>query len=116
VNQSVTERSENTSIANIIYVLYLLALVNGVTAVIGVVMAYVYRDGAPEWLRTHYEFQIRTFWMGLLIGIVGGILSLVLIGLVVLLALAIWWIIRCVKGIRFVGERAAYPNHLTWGI
>jgi uncharacterized membrane protein len=54
--------------------------------------------------------------MGLLIGIIGGILSLVLIGLVVLLALAIWWIIRCVKGIRFVGERAAYPNHLTWGI
>lgn len=116
MNQSVTEGSANTSIANIIYVLYLLALLNGITAVIGVIMAYVYRDDAPEWLRTHYQFQIRTFWMGLLIAVIGGILSLVLVGVVVLLALAVWWIIRCVKGIRFVGERAPYPNHLGWGI
>ncbi|HEY0942748.1 MAG TPA: DUF4870 domain-containing protein [Steroidobacter sp.] len=116
MNQSVTEGSANTSIANIIYVLYLLALFNGITAVIGVIMAYVYRDDAPEWLRTHYEFQIRTFWMALLIGVIGGILTMVLIGVVVLLALAVWWIVRCVKGIRYVGERAPYPNHLSWGI
>ncbi len=116
MNQSVTEGSANTAIPNIIYVLYLLALFTGITAVIGVVMAYVYRDGAPEWLRTHYELQIRTFWMGLLIGIVGAILSLVFIGVAILFLLALWWIIRCVKGIKYVGDRAPYPNHLSWGI
>jgi uncharacterized membrane protein len=116
VNQSVTEGSSNTTMVNVIYVLYLLALFNGITAVIGVIMAYVYRDDAPEWLRSHYELQIRTFWMGLLIGIIGGVLTIVFIGVAVLLALAVWWIIRCVKGIRYVGERAPYPNHRGWGI
>lgn len=116
MNQSVTEASANTSMANVIYVLYLLALLNGITAVIGVIMAYVYKDDAPEWLRTHYELQIRTFWMALLIGVIGGVLSLVFIGVAVLLALAVWWIIRCVKGIRYLGERVPYPNHRAWGI
>lgn len=116
MNQSVTEGSANTTIVNVIYVLYLLALFNGVTAVIGVIMAYVYKDDSPEWLRTHYELQIRTFWMGLLIGVIGAVLSLVFIGVAILLALAVWWIIRCVKGIRYVGERAPYPNHRAWGL
>ncbi|HEY0681605.1 MAG TPA: hypothetical protein VGD45_04690 [Steroidobacter sp.] len=115
MNQSVTEGSANTTIANVIYVLYLLALVSGVTALIGLIMAYIYRDGAPEWLRTHYELQIRTFWMGLLIGAIGVVLSWVFIGIPILLALAVWWIVRCVKGLRFVGERTPYPNYLGWG-
>ena len=101
---------------NVIYVLYLLALISGVTALIGVIMAYVYKDDGPEWLRSHYELQIRTFWMGLLIGVIGGVLTMVLIGVVVLLALAVWWIIRCVKGLRYAGERAPYPNHRGWGL
>jgi uncharacterized membrane protein len=116
MNQTVTEGSANSGIANVIYVLYLLALLNGVTAVIGVIMAYIYRDDAPEWLRTHYELQIRTFWMGLLIGAIGFLLSWVLIGIPILLALAVWWIVRCVKGIKYVGDRAAYPNYLGWGL
>ncbi|MBM0108288.1 hypothetical protein JM946_26455 [Steroidobacter sp. S1-65] len=116
MNQSMTEGSSNTTIANVIYVLYLLALINGITAIVGVIMAYIYKDGAPQWLRTHYELQIRTFWMGLLIGAVGFLLSWVLIGIPILLALAVWWIVRCVKGLRFVGERAPYPNYLGWGL
>src|SRR5688500_9297349 len=102
VNQSVTEGSDNTAIANIIYVLYLLSLVSGITGLVGVIMAYIYKDGAPEWLRTHYELQIRTFWMAVLIGAIGFLLSWVFIGIPILLALAVWWIVRCVKGIRFV--------------
>ena len=116
MNQSVTDGSANTSMVNVIYVLYLLALISGVTALIGVIVAYVYKDDAPEWLRTHYELQIRTFWMGLLIGAVGVALSWVLIGVPILIALAVWWIIRCVKGLRYVGERQPYPNHRAWGL
>ncbi|MFC4308576.1 DUF4870 family protein [Steroidobacter flavus] len=115
MNQSLTDRSANTSMVTIIYVLYLLALISGgITAVVGVIMAYVHKDGAPEWLRTHYELQIRTFWFGLIVGAIGGVLSWILIGLPILLALAIWWIIRCVKGLKYAGESAPYPNHLGW--
>ena len=117
MNQSVSNGSANTSMVNVIYVLYLLALISGgITALIGVIVAYVYKDDAPEWLRTHYELQIRTFWFGLVVGAIGVALSWILIGVPILLALAVWWIIRCVKGLKYVGDRQPYPNHRGWGL
>lgn len=114
VNEVVTERPVDTNMAKIIYVLYLIGIVVGLTAVVGVVMAYVYKDDAPAWLKTHYELQIRTFWMAILFAIISGILTLVLIGFLLFLALAIWWIVRCVKGLKYLDQRAAYPDHLGW--
>lgn len=117
MNQSVSDSSANTSMVSVIYVLYLLALISGgLTALVGVIVAYVYKDDAPEWLRTHYELQIRTFWFGLVVGAIGVALSWILIGVPILLALAVWWIIRCVKGLKYVGERQPYPNHRGWGL
>src|SRR4051794_34155120 len=52
--------------AKLIYILYLASLIVGVTAIVGLIMAYVNRGGAPEWVETHYRLQIRTFWIGLL--------------------------------------------------
>ncbi|MGH8179081.1 MAG: DUF4870 family protein [Steroidobacter sp.] len=114
MNEVVTERPVDTNMAKIIYVLYLIGIVVGLTAVVGVVMAYVYKDDAPAWLKTHYELQIRTFWMAILFAIISGILTLVLIGFLLFLALAIWWIVRCVKGLKYLDQRAAYPDHLGW--
>lgn len=114
MNEATTERPVDTTIAKIIYVLYLIGLVNGLTAVVGVVMAYMYKDDAPAWLKTHYELQIRTFWMALLYALISGILSFVLIGFLLFLVLAIWWIVRCAKGLKYLDQRAEYPNHRTW--
>src|SRR5579862_5866741 len=47
------------STAQIVYILYLVSLVFGVTGIVGVIMAYVNRSDAPEWVQTHYRFQIR---------------------------------------------------------
>ncbi|NLG74719.1 MAG: hypothetical protein GX535_00625, partial [Xanthomonadaceae bacterium] len=66
MNDAVTERAANTDMAKIIYVLYLVGLLTALTSLVGVVMAYIYRDEAPDWLKTHYTFQIRTFWLMLL--------------------------------------------------
>lgn len=116
MNQVISDRPGNTGIATIIYVLYLLALVSGITAIVGVVMAYMYQDDAPGWLRAHYEFQIRTFWIGLLYFTVSIILCAILIGVVLLFVVAVWWIIRCVKGLRYLDKREAYPDYLTWAV
>jgi uncharacterized membrane protein len=115
MNEAISDRQAvDTNMAKVIYVLYLIGIVAGVTAIVGVVMAYVYRDNAPDWLRTHYDFQIRTFWMVVLYCIIAGILTLVLIGFAMFLAIAIWWIVRCVKGLKYLEQRQAYPNHQTW--
>ena len=115
MNQPLNEQSLNTDTAKIIYILYLAGLVTGITTLIGVVMAYIYRDTAPDWLKTHYQFQIRTFWIMLLYAIIAGLLMMVFIGFLLFLVLTVWWIIRCVKGLNLLGQRAAYPNPEGWG-
>jgi uncharacterized membrane protein len=108
------ERTGNADMAKIIYVLYLIGLVTGITILVGVVMAYIYRDDAPEWLRTHYESQIRMFWMGLLYCLVAGLLLIILVGFLLYFVIAVWWIVRCVKGLKHLDQRSAYPDHRSW--
>jgi len=116
MNEVLSERPASTDMAKIIYVLYLLGLITGLTTLVGVVMAYIYRDDAPDWLKTHYQFQIRTFWIMILYAIVCGVLTLALIGALLFVALAIWWIVRCVKGLKYLDQKAAYPEPETWGL
>lgn len=114
MNEAMTDRPVSTDTAKIIYILYLIGLAAGVTALVGVVMAYVNRDEGPEWLRSHYQFQIRTFWIGVLYSIVGIILTTVLIGVLVLLFTAVWLVIRVVKGFKYLEQREPLPDVKTW--
>lgn len=100
--------------AKIIYILYLASLVLGVTSLVGVIMAYVNVGDAPEPLKSHYRFQIRTFWIGLLYGAIGLVLTLVAVGVLVLVFVAVWLVVRCVKGLKALDRREGYPNVETW--
>lgn len=100
--------------AKLVYILYLVGLVVGVTSIIGVVVAYINKNDAPAWLKSHYDFQIGTFWIGLLGFFIGILLIPVVIGFLVLLALLIWWIIRNVKGIRALDKAQAIADPKTW--
>lgn len=102
------------STAKIVYILYLVSLVVGVTNIVGLIMAYVNKGQAPEWVKTHYRYQIRTFWIGLLYGIIGALLCLVVIGIFVLIFVGVWFIVRCVKGLMAVDKQQAMPNAGTW--
>jgi uncharacterized membrane protein len=83
----------------VIYVLYGLALFNGVTAIIAIVMNYVKLDDVRgTWLDSHFRWQIRTFWFGLVWGVLGGITFLLVVGWFILAALYVWLIYRIVKG------------------
>lgn len=112
-----TPAQSNTNVethAKIIYVLYLVSIIIGVTGLVGVVMAYIYIDDAPDWLKTHYRFQIRTFWIGALYMLIGFILSFILIGYLVFLFVLVWLIVRCIKGIKSLDEKKAYPDPTGW--
>lgn len=107
-------RGGEGSSANLVYILYLASLVVGITGVIGVVMAYLYRQDAPAWVRSHYEFQIRTFWIALLLAVVGFLLSFVLVGFLVLLFEVVWLIVRCVKGMQVLSRGEPHPAPDDW--
>ena len=100
--------------AKVIYALYMASILFGATAIIGVVMAYLARGEAPNWLASHYRFQVRTFWLLLLFSLIGTVLTLVLVGYLVLLATGVWLIVRCVKGWRHLNRREPVGNLETW--
>lgn len=92
-------------IALIIYILYLAGLLTGITPIIGVVMAYVYQNDGPEWIRAHYRSQIRTFWWALLFFFIAIVLAIFVIGFFLIFAVYIWILFKCISGIKALQER-----------
>jgi uncharacterized membrane protein len=87
------------NVALVVYVLYALSFLWGVTAIAGVIIAYIKRDDVRgTWLESHFAWQIRTFWWGLAWTVVGVVLALVGVGFLILLAVWIWAVYRVVKG------------------
>ena len=106
--------SDNGSMAKVVYILYLAGILVGITGIVGVIIAYVNKSDAPEWLKTHYQYQIRTFWIGFLYMFIGSILSIILVGYLVLLFWMVWLIVRCVKGMKYLDNQQAHPDPTGW--
>ncbi len=88
------------TITTVVYALQALSFAFGVTALVGLIINYVKRDDVAGTLyESHFNWQIRTFWWGLLWGVLGSILIFAFgLGLVVLFVAWIWAIYRVVKG------------------
>jgi uncharacterized membrane protein len=106
--------SDERQMAMIVYIAYIAAFAFPPLSIAGVVLAYVNRETAPDWLKSHYTFQIYTFWIGLVFCFVSFVLCVVLIGFLLIFATMAWWVIRCALGINRLMLREAYPNPTTW--
>ncbi|MDX8400480.1 MAG: hypothetical protein R8K20_09575 [Gallionellaceae bacterium] len=49
-------------------------------------------------MESHFLWQIRTFWWSVLWGVLGVVLTLVLLGFFILIADGIWVLYRIIKG------------------
>lgn len=98
----------------VIYILYLVSLLVGITAIVGVVLAYMNRGKSAPWLETHYTWAIRTFWLGLLYGFIALLLFIVLIGMPLLVAVAVLMIVRIVIGLQKLGRNEAIAKPESW--
>jgi len=115
MNEAITQNKPTTEgTAKTVYILYLVGIIFGITGIIGVIMAYINKGDSPDWLKSHYQFQIRTFWIGALYLFVGILLSLVLIGYLILIFWIVWLIIRCVKGMKSLDLKETHPNPTGW--
>ena len=89
----------------VIYALQAASFIVGLTFLVAVIMNYIKRDDVRgTWLESNFRWQIRTFWFCLLWGLIGALLSAVVIGGFILLANAIWVIYRIAKGWMNVAE------------
>lgn len=99
----------------IISLLYLASCVTVVTGIIGIVLAYVWRNEPhPEWQDSHFQYLINTFWLGLIGTVVSVVLMLVLIGFLLLTAVAVLVVVRCVLSLINAQKQAPMPNPGTW--
>ncbi|QIW16862.1 hypothetical protein A4G20_05880 [Pasteurellaceae bacterium RH1A] len=106
-----TDSQRNYMLA--IYVLFGLSVfVGGLTAVVGVIMAYVKRQEMQGTIyQDHIAFLFRTFWVTALGLIAGAVLSVIGIGFLVIFAIGAWYIFRVVIGlIRFFEDKSVTPT------
>ena len=104
----------NDDLALIVYVLYAASYFVGITVLVGVIIAHMKVDEADPMLRSHYQFQIRTFWIGLLYLTIGFLLTIVLIGIPILVWWFVWSLIRIVKGMAAINEHKPIANPRSW--
>ena len=87
--------------ATIVWVLYIASYFTVMlTSIAGLIIAYVKRDdlvGTPY--ASHMTSAIRTFWISLIVGVIGIILCFFLIGFAVLFLLGIWQLFRAIRGL-----------------
>lgn len=93
-----------------VYVLYAVGYFTGISALIGAIIAHMKVADADPVLRSHYLFQIRTFWIGLIYLGIGIALFLVLIGIPILAWWFIWSLVRVVKGFVLITEHKPIAN------
>ncbi|NEX95348.1 hypothetical protein [Caulobacter sp. 17J65-9] len=112
VPAATSDAGKSSAIA--VYVLYLLSIPSvGVLVLVGLVWAYVARAEAAGWVRTHFDQQIRVFWVAFwwavglgVLGVIGVLLLAVLIGLPILaiagllgLVVTVWFCLKSALGL-----------------
>lgn len=125
----VAKPHEDRVLPAVVYGLYIFGAMSMlITVIIGLVIAYANRATAGPRMDSHYNFLIQTFWktiwwflIGVALCVVGGILSLILVGLPILAAgiliicvVGVWFYVRCVVGLVYLAQDEAYPRPDAW--
>ena len=118
------------NVTHLIYALHVLSLLIGITTAATIMGAFVFgtpsiiaviinylkrREARGTFLESHFRWQIRTFWFGLLWSLIGGFLFVTFIGIplavAVFFAAGLWVIYRIVRGwLALRDRRAMYIN------
>ncbi len=104
------------TLTHVLYALYAVYwLTGGVSVLVAIIINYIKRDdvaGTPY--EIHFTWQIRTFWLGLAGHLIGIALFLLLIGIPILWAVAIWTLYRIIKGWLYLYDNKPLVNPRGW--
>jgi uncharacterized membrane protein len=104
------------TLTHVLYALYAVYwLTGGISVLVAIIVNYLKRgDVAGTPYEQHFEWQIRTFWMGLIAHLIGLALIIVVIGIPILWAVAIWTLYRIIKGWLFLYDNKPLLNPRGW--
>src|SRR5947209_8557530 len=97
-----------------VYALYSLGFFTVITTVIGLIIASVKASTASDLWRSHFQFQIRTFWIGLLYFVAGFALLYFFIGAFIILWWTIWTLVRIIKGAILLHDQRPIATPTSW--
>jgi len=104
------------TLTHVLYALYAVYwLTGGVSLLIAIILNYLKRDdarGTPY--EPHFTWQIRTFWFALAGHLIGIALFIVVVGVPILWAVAIWTLYRIIKGWLYLYENKPLANPRGW--
>lgn len=104
-----TRRQETYALT--VYILQALSFLVPLTAVAGVVINYLkLTEVQGIWLESHFRWQLRTFWWGLLGSIIAAVLTIILIGWLLWAAVVVWVIYRIVVGWLALQDKQPAPQ------
>jgi uncharacterized membrane protein len=91
--------AEIKKLTYVVYILQALSFVFLITAVAGIIINYIKQDDVKgSWLESHFEWQKRTFWYGLLWMALAALSFFLLIQWVIFPIVAVWLVYRIAKG------------------
>jgi uncharacterized membrane protein len=110
------------------YLLMIIAPVSlGLLAVPAALLSWMAKDHAPEWLRSHYLFILRTFFTGVLMALV-AFLAIILQAsnaiaavagatsmLILILGIA-WFVVRSAVGLGRLRRGEPIRNYRSWTV
>ncbi|TKC90829.1 hypothetical protein FAZ69_05465 [Trinickia terrae] len=104
------------TLTHVLYALYAVHwLTGGLTGLVAVIINYVKRqDAAGTPYEAHFDWQIRTFWYGLVGYLIGVALIIVFLGIPVLWAVGIWMLYRIIKGWLYLYDNKPLLSPRGW--
>jgi len=105
-----SQEDSQKTLTTVVYGLHAASFIFGITSIIAVIVNYVKRDEvAGTWLESHFKWQIRTFWWGLLWLVIGTLTTPFIVGVPIIFVSVIWYIYRIVKGwLRLNDDKQMY--------
>jgi uncharacterized membrane protein len=106
---TIIDQDKYKGTATMVYALYALSFLFAITVIFGVIIAHLKKgDAEGSYVQSHFSYQIRTFWWSVVWVIVGiATIAVFFIGYLVLIANAIWFIYRIIKGWMRLSEKSA---------
>ncbi|MCB1755367.1 MAG: hypothetical protein KDJ38_07585 [Gammaproteobacteria bacterium] len=102
-------QQQQHNLALLVYLLQLLSILFGITAIIGILINHVKFGELKDSLAgTHFRWQIVTFWLGLAVAAAGWLTG-GLLGRYLFITAVVWLYYRAIRGLYCLFKRRPAP-------